>query len=232
MTKLKICGLMNEVDVRLCAACGADLIGFVTDYPIPVAWQLTREQTRALLACVPPTVKSCIVTGGRVEDILSMALELRPDYIQLHYQESLAETKYLAETLLNYGIQTIKAIPIRKDGSCEMPEFSSVADAVSALAETKVSALLLDSRCAASPTSRSRLLDTEFCREMIELSLKPLILSGSITGDNLERILRTTIPFGVDILTGSEDVPGQKNRQKIEKICRLLAENKSNPHPI
>ena len=154
MTKLKICGLMNALDIRLCAASGADILGFVTNYPVPVPWGLTKEQTKELLACVPRTVESCLVTGGKVEKILSLAAQLRPDYVQLHYKEGFAETKDLAEALLTYGIKTIKAIPVQEDGSCEMPGFSTVAAAITALAHTKIAAVLIDTRCAAAPTSR------------------------------------------------------------------------------
>lgn len=222
MTKLKICGLMNELDIRLCAALGADMLGFVTNYPVPVPWGLTKYQTKKLLAYVPPTVKSCIVTGGKMEEILSLAFELRPDYVQLHYKESFKETKQLAETLLTYGIKTIKAVPIRKDGSCEMPEFSSVAEAIDALSGTKIEAVLIDSRCAASPAARSRQLSADLCRDFVNISIKPLILSGGITGNNLEQFFKGMAPYGFDILTGTEDGPGQKSKEKIEKICQIL----------
>lgn len=226
MTKLKICGLMNESDVRLCAISGADMLGFVTNYPVPVPWGLAKDRAKKLLACVPGTVKSCIVTGGKVEDILSLAVELHPDYVQLHYKESFEEARYLAEVLLSYDIKTIKAVPVRENGSCEMPEFSSAAEAVTALSRTGITAVLIDTRCAASPASCSRQLDVDFCRSIANISKKPLILSGGITGDNLSRILKGAKPFGVDILTGTEDAPGQKSKAKIEKICRILGENK------
>jgi phosphoribosylanthranilate isomerase len=222
MTKLKICGLMNASDVRLCAALGADILGFVTNYPVPVPWNLTKDQARELLSSVPREVKSCLVTGGKVEVILSLAAQLRPDYVQLHYKESLAETEDLAEALLTYGIKTIKAVPVRADGSCEMPEFSTIAAAVTALARTKIAAVLIDSRCAAAPASRSRQLDTELCRRIVQIAKKPVILSGGITGDNLGQILKNVAPFGVDILTGTEDAPGQKSKEKIEKICQII----------
>ncbi len=213
---------MNESDVRLCAAAGANMLGFVVNYPVPVPWGLSGEQAAKLIAFVPPTIKSCIVTGGKMEDILSLAMELRPDYIQLHYKESFMETKHLAKVLLSHGIKTIKAISIKEDGSSEMPEFSSAGEAIAAFADTEVAAVLLDTRCAASPASPSRQLDIDFCRDIVQIPAKPLILSGGITGDNLGRILSVVIPFGIDILTGSEDSPGQKRKGKIDKICSII----------
>lgn len=232
MVKLKICGLMNVADILLCAAAGADILGFVVNYPVPVPWSLTKKRARELLACMPIATKSCIVTGGKVEDILSLAVELRPDYVQLHYKENFEQSGFLAETLLSYGIKTIKAVPVRGDGSCEMPEFSSVTEAITALSNTMIAAILVDTRCAASPASPSRRLDVDFCHDIIHVSKKPLILSGGITGDNLYHILKDTTPFGIDILTGTEDAPGQKNKEKIGKICRILDEKNSNQRKL
>ncbi len=218
MTKLKICGLMNETDIRICASFGADILGFVVNYPVPVPWNITEERARELIACAPNVAGSCIVTGGRKEDILSLAASLKPDYIQLHYRETLEETRYLAEALLHFGIKTIKSVPVKEDGSCEMPEFASVAEAVAALSNTGVAAILIDSRCAASPALSSREPDIDFCRYIVSISEKPVILAGGITGDNIGRILKEAAPYGVDILTGTEDAPGLKSRVKCQRI--------------
>ena len=64
---VKICGLMREEDVVFCQEAGVDILGFVTEYPLPVPWNLTRQETAALLARVSLPHKSCIVTGGSPE---------------------------------------------------------------------------------------------------------------------------------------------------------------------
>ena len=47
---LKICGIMREADVALCCRAGVDICGFVTEYPVPVPWNLRRERCAELLA--------------------------------------------------------------------------------------------------------------------------------------------------------------------------------------
>ena len=230
MTKFKICGLMNKLDMQLAIASKVDILGFVVNYPISVPWNITQFKAKELLSCIPSTAKSCIVTGGKPQDVLTLAIELLPDYVQLHYNESFEETQYLAETLLTYGIKTIKALPIKEDGCCEMPGFTFVFDAVKALSSTKIEAILLDSRSATSPVSSSRRLSLELCRDILNAAEKPIFLSGGITGNNLEEILRKTNPFGIDVLTGTEDAPGQKNKEKIEQICCILDNNKCHSH--
>ena len=117
MTRVKICGLMNEEDVNLCVKAGVHTVGFVVDYPVPVPWNMTRAEARRLVEKVPPYVSSCVVTGGTVENILAVAEAVRPDLIQLHYQETLPEIKELAHRLGRQGIKTIKALRIERQGS-------------------------------------------------------------------------------------------------------------------
>ena len=70
MTRVKICGLMNEEDVHMCAKAGADAVGFVTEYPISVPWNISRDKTRDLAASTPPFLTTTAVVGGPVETIL------------------------------------------------------------------------------------------------------------------------------------------------------------------
>ena len=43
MTRVKICGLMSEADVEMAVSAGADSLGFVTEYPVPVPWNLSAR---------------------------------------------------------------------------------------------------------------------------------------------------------------------------------------------
>jgi phosphoribosylanthranilate isomerase len=45
---------MSESDIRLCVDAGADSLGFVTEYPIPVPWNIDRSQARRLAAAARP----------------------------------------------------------------------------------------------------------------------------------------------------------------------------------
>ncbi len=80
-------------------------MGFVVDFPASVPWNLTRAEAGALIGQVPPFVSSCAVTGGPVGQVLAVAKAARPDIVQLHYQETLAEVKELAHRLGLLGIK-------------------------------------------------------------------------------------------------------------------------------
>ena len=93
-TQLKICGITRAQDVIFCCRHGVDIIDFVTEYPVPVAWDLTRDQTERLMANVTGGTKTCVVSGGSRDKILTLAKKLRPDYIQLQEHETLVAVSY------------------------------------------------------------------------------------------------------------------------------------------
>ena len=95
MIRVKICGLTNPGDVRMCARAGADALGFVVEYPEPVPWNLSAAGARELMAAVPPFVTVCLVLGGAPEHQLALAEELHPGAVQLHGEETLEQTRQL-----------------------------------------------------------------------------------------------------------------------------------------
>ena len=99
MTRVKICGLMTEKDVHMCAKAGADAVGFVTEYPISVPWNISRDKTRDLAALTPPFMATTAVVGGPVETILQIAETVRPNLLQLHGDETVAEIEQIRTEL-------------------------------------------------------------------------------------------------------------------------------------
>ena len=47
---LKICGIMDREGIRICREQQVDVLGFVTEYPVPVPWNLTREKAADLVS--------------------------------------------------------------------------------------------------------------------------------------------------------------------------------------
>ena len=61
---LKICGLMRPEDIRLCQQAGVNIIGLVTEYPLPVPWNISAERAAELMSLVQSPMQTCLVTGG------------------------------------------------------------------------------------------------------------------------------------------------------------------------
>lgn len=218
MTRIKICGIMNETDIRICTEAGVHALGFVVDYPLPVPWNLKPDKAHELIACVPPFIQTCIVTGGSVKKVLHIAGMTGPNLVQLHYRESLDEIAEISGHLKKGGIKTIKALRINSAGYCDF-EIPDPCKAVKALSDSGISAILLDSYTEVMPGGTGVALDISIFRRIKSESSLPVILAGGINPMNISSIIRDAGPFAVDILTGSEERPGKKDPVKIKQLA-------------
>ncbi len=221
MTRAKICGLMNQDDVALCVKAGAHTVGFVVDFPVPIPWNLTKAEAEALISKVPPFVSSCVVTGGPVEQVLAVAKATRPNIVQLHHQETLAEVKELAHQLGLLGIKTIKALRIDSSGKCAF-EFPDPAIAARTLAETEISAIVVDSYTAARPGGTGVTVDLSTFKTIQQEIDLPVILAGGLNPENVLQIIHKTNPYAVDVLTGVEEGPGRKDPAKVFRFMQAI----------
>ena len=218
---VKICGLMREADVNLCLEQGVDVLGFVTEYPVPVPWNLQREEALSLLRLVRPPHRSCIVTGGTPEKVIELALALRPSLVQLHAKETLEDTIRISDALLPLHIGVVKTIPPEPEARIHQFGTTDLGAIVTALNRTSVHALLADSRVpdrAAEPGTR---LDLDFCRDILRLSQKSVIIAGGIHADNVRDMVQATGAAFIDVMTGVERSPGEKDAAR---LCRLMSE--------
>lgn len=208
--RLKICGLMRPEDIRLCCRVGVDICGFVTEYPLDVPWNLTRTQCAELLRVVTPPTKRCIVTGGSREKILDLALELRPDLVQLHYQETAEDAAYLVQALAPYGIAVIKTV--------------SPGDDIASLCSTGVYALLVDARGPANAAAGGT-ADLAFYRLVRSAATCPVMLAGGISAGNIQSIINAAAPDLIDVMTGVERSPGMKSEQEIVRLAAAFVDS-------
>jgi indole-3-glycerol phosphate synthase/phosphoribosylanthranilate isomerase len=219
---VKICGLRSPEDVLICVDNGVEILGFVTEYPKHVPWNLTKEETRKLVGMVSSPNKTCIVTGGKPDDVISLANDLRPNMVQLHYHETLEDTKLIAEKLQEIGIETIKTLPISAKEQMLQFGTTNIGHIIEELCETKVAALLVDAREASNASETGLKIDNQTFMRIKELSSKRLILAGGITPENITDILRETGAEYIDIMTGVEKTTGVKDEGKIELIMRTV----------
>lgn len=218
LTSMKICGLKSKEDVEVCIQNNVQILGFVTEYPVLVPWNLQREETKKLMELVPPPYKTCIVTGGKPEEIITLAKELRPDMVQIHYHETLTDTKIIADELYKEGIETIKTVPLSEEERLLQFGTTDIEKIVLALCETKVAALLVDAREPSKLLETGEKVDREIFRIIKQKSNKSVILAGGITVDNINDVLDKMSPEYIDIMTGVEKSPGKKDSDKIAYI--------------
>ena len=220
--RVKVCGIKKEDDAKMCMDLGVDVLGFVVEYPIPVPWNLSRKEAAPLLKALKLPHKSCIVTGGEPEKVIELATILKPSIIQLHYRETLKDTILISNTLKKQGIEVIKTVPPVVEERIFQFGTEDIERIVRSLCETNIYGLLVDSRVPSNAFGDGLKLDIKFCMKVMSLSTKPVITAGGINPDNVCDFIKKTGTKFIDVMTGVEKSPGEKDKEMLSRLLSLV----------
>ena len=204
---VKICGLatLEALDVALDA--GADMVGFVFFAPSPR--NLSFKTAAALESRVRGRAKKVALSVDADDTHLSYVVDaLGPDILQLHGTESPLR---VAEIKAKFKLPVMKAIPVETKGDlAAIARYAAVADQ-----------LLFDARApreATRPGGLGKTFDWHLL-ENLDPGL-PFMLSGGLDAGNVGEALRITRAPGVDVSSGVERAPGEKDHDKIRAFIR------------
>jgi phosphoribosylanthranilate isomerase len=204
---IKICGLKTPEALDVALAAGADMVGFVFFPPSPR--HVGYEAARALGSRVQGKAKKVALTVDASDEQIAAIIEaLKPDLLQLHGQET-PERVVVVRT--RFGLPVMKALPIaaRADLS-PIRLYDKVADR-----------LLFDARAPREATRPGGLGKSFDWRLLENLKIAvPHVLSGGLDADNVAEALRITRASGVDVSSGVERAPGEKDPDKIRAFIR------------
>ncbi|HEY1474807.1 MAG TPA: phosphoribosylanthranilate isomerase [Pseudolabrys sp.] len=204
---VKICGLKTPEALDAALESGADMVGFVFFAPSPR--NLALEAARALGERVKGRAGKVALTVDADDKTLDgIVTALQPDMLQLHGVETPAR---VTELRSRFGLPVMKALPIaeRKD-LARIDLYKKVADR-----------LIFDAR-APQDATRPGGLGTPFDWTLlkgIDPGI-PFMLSGGLDAGNVAEALRITKAPGVDVSSGVESAPGEKDLNKIRAFIR------------
>ncbi|MCC6420019.1 MAG: phosphoribosylanthranilate isomerase [Gemmataceae bacterium] len=207
MTRVKVCGLTNAEDVRLCVAVEVDALGFVVEFPTPVPWNLPREQAATLMAAVPPFIARVAVVSGDATTLVDLARKTGADVLQLHGDETPETVGAVVAALRGTGVRVVKALRIPGGGSGEFGSWLSAGDRFVAAG---AAAILLDPRSPERPGGTGLTLDRTLAASLCATAKWPAILAGGLTAETVAEAVARVRPYGVDVLTGVEDAEHRK----------------------
>ncbi len=195
-TRIKICGLTREEDVRAVVESGADAIGFVFYPPSPryVSFQRAAELARL----VPPFVTIVGLFVNPARHYVEEALETVPlQVLQFHGDESEADCT-------GYGLPYLKAARMR-------PGLDLLKYAASF---PSAQGLLLDA-FVEGYGGGGETFDWSLIPSVLPL---PLILSGGLHAGNVAEAVRCVRPWAVDVSSGVEAAKGIKDAARITEF--------------
>lgn len=204
---VKICGLKTPDALDAALEAGADLVGFVFFPPSPR--HVDDEAARALGERVGARAGKVALTVDADDALLERIVgALKPDMLQLHGKESPERVWALKA---RYGLPVMKAIPVETAGD------------LSAVAHYRAAAdrLLFDARAPRAATRPGGLGKTFdwILLQGLDPGL-PYMLSGGLDAGNVAEALRITRAPGVDVSSGVEHAPGEKDPGKIRAFVR------------
>jgi phosphoribosylanthranilate isomerase len=225
MVRVKICGLMSREDIRMAAQAGADSLGFVTEYPVSVPWNLNRDRSAELVASAPPFVTTTAVVGGTVDQMVAIARAVRPNFLQLHGDETMDEIQAVCNALKGTGIRVIKALRINVDTGQAQFSATDPIEACRALSQSGIVGLVVDSKTSSRPAGTGVTLDWTVISGVSANVAVPLILAGGLDPDNVGRAVKTVRPYAVDVISGVEKSAGVKDARLMERFVRAAKES-------
>jgi len=204
---VKICGLSTPEALDVALDAGADMVGFVFFPPSPR--HLEFEVARALGRRVSGRAQKVALTVDADEAFLAAVVQtLQPDVLQLHGAESIGHVQAVRRM---FGLPVMKALPIAgKSDLDRVVPYASAADLV-----------LFDARAPREATRPGGLGNTFDWRLLQAVDpAVPYLLSGGLDAGNVGEALRITRASGVDVSSGVERAPGEKDPDKIRAFVR------------
>ncbi len=203
MTKVKICGLMEEQHVQAAVSSGADAIGFVF---APSRRKVSVEQATALATNIPDTIlKVGVFVNATQSEIQAIYKAVPLDIVQYHGDET-------PEFIEQVGLPAFKAFSIMNT------------DDVHEAAKYNVTPLF-DAPGLDFKGGSGRTFDWDMLKEGA-FQKRPFILAGGLTVQNVARAVKQVKPDMVDVSSGVE-IDKRKDQQLIrEFIDQVKLNNK------
>ena len=226
MTWVKICGITNLEDAQTAVEAGADALGFVfyEKSPRKIEPQIAREIVQQL----PEKIEKVGVFVDLFQDQLTeivnavglgtLQCRLRPKSAsspegKSGFQHRMRMLMPLSATRLiedEKRLQALTAEFVRMAESRKPPKgFDSI---------------LLDSTTPAQPGGTGRTFDWKRIARLVHVMYKcvKVIAAGGLTPENVAEAMRILHPWGVDVASGVEAIPGKKDPAKVRAFVTAV----------
>ncbi|HKB05077.1 MAG TPA: phosphoribosylanthranilate isomerase [Gemmataceae bacterium] len=199
--RVKFCGVTRPADVAACAEAGADAVG-INFHPASPRYVDPRA-AQPLLRAIPPLVAAVgVFVNQPFRQVAALAYQLGLRGVQWHGEHGEPEDAF--------PFSFVPAFRVR--------DRQSLADIEAYLAKCRAvgrlpGAILVDAYVEGRHGGTGRTAPWELLANF--RPGVPLILAGGLTPDNVAEAVRTVRPDGVDVASGVEFAPGQKDAAKV-----------------
>jgi len=210
--KVKICGITNGDDAHAAVEAGADLLGFnfYRKSPRYVAPETVGQIAAQLRSGRDKPRLVGVFVNSPLEEVRAILQIAQLDLAQLHGDEP----AQLVEQLAGRGFKALRPT------SEEQAEFDAARFAPNG---PQAPMLLIDAYRKDQYGGTGQTADWSIAMKLT--GRYPILLAGGLTPENVAAAIQQVKPWGVDVASGVEMAPGEKDAKKMQafvKQCRQV----------
>ncbi len=205
--RIKICGITQPQQGKAIADLGATALGFICVNTSPR--YVNSGQIRAVVENLPKQIDTIgVFANTSVEQIRQTVVDGGLTGVQLHGDESPEFCQKLRDSLPQ--VEIIKALRIRTVIDLDK----------AAIYNLCVNTLLLDAYHPQQLGGTGKTLDWQILQQFQPTC--PWFLAGGLTPNNILEALSQINPSGIDLSSGVERAPGDKDLEKVAELFEIL----------
>lgn len=202
MTIVKICGIKTLKDALAAIHAGADYLGFnFYSKSVRFVEKETCAEITSVLKKEHPNIKLVgVFVNSSVDDVRNILETCSLDLAQLHGDE----TPEIFAQLAPRAFKAFRGIPFD----------------VAGYERNEAPALLVDASVKGMYGGSGVTADWSAAAELAKKY--PLLLAGGLTPENVAEAVRQVKPWGVDVASGVESVPGEKDASRMKAFVQVV----------
>jgi phosphoribosylanthranilate isomerase len=209
--RIKICGITNEADGRQAALLGADAIG-LNFYPRSPR-RIDAIMANFILRELPPFVEA---VGVFVNQPLREVFQQVNQIGAIRTLQWYGDNRELGDS---FPFRLISAFPVRDQQSLmAIDRYLELCRGMGHLP----AAVLVDAHVKGAHGGTGKTVPWRLLSEY--RPGVPVILAGGLTPENVAQAIRQVRPYAVDVASGVESAPGQKDPEKMRRFIENARE--------
>lgn len=199
-TRVKICGITRIDDALTSVDHGADAVGFV--FHEKSKRYIDPKRAHRIIDQLPPFIQTIGVFADEPVD----------EVVQAYEESGVDAIQILNADRIFPGITSASIIPVVRVGD------GHGGREIALIPNERV--VLLDTFVPGEKGGTGKTFDWEIAKEYARN--RNIIVAGGLTPENVSDLIKSVMPYGVDVSSGVEGAPGKKDHEKIACFMRSV----------
>ena len=206
--RLKICGITNAQQAIEIVNLGVDTLGFICVRETPR--YIKPQEIKSIIEQLPTQISTVgVFVNEEINKIIEILTETNLTAIQLHGEETTNYCQELRNALPE--VEIIKAFRYQNQESlAQLDSYFPVVDTI-----------ILDPYQEGVHGGTGKQLNWQDLTDF--RPSRPWLLAGGLKPENVVEALNTVSCDGLDISSGVEISPGNKDIEKVKELCQILS---------